>query len=182
MLTRLNTYWKNWGFEICILGSIVFILLCSLLRINKEGSWSTTIYYNPYKLSQKKPPSMSTNRQGGTSKGEIECKRVLETYFNKPFPKCRPDFLRNPVTGGHNNLEIDCYNDELKLGCEYSGRQHYEYVPFMHKNKEAFYNQKYRDDMKKRMCKDNGIVLIEVSHKVKNIEQYLINEIKKYGY
>jgi hypothetical protein len=41
------------------------------------------------------------------SKGEIECRRVLKKLFNRPFNKCRPDFLRNPVTGGNFNLVSD---------------------------------------------------------------------------
>jgi hypothetical protein len=57
-------------------------------------------------------------------------------------------------------------------------------VPYFHKNKEAFYNQKYRDELKKRMCKDNGIILIEVPYTVKEheIEDFLINELRKHRY
>ena len=33
------------------------------------------------------------------SRGEAECRRVLENKFNAPFPNTRPYFLRNPVTG-----------------------------------------------------------------------------------
>ena len=43
--------------------------------------------------------------------------------------------------------------------------------------------QKYRDDMKRRMCIENNIILIEVPYTVKNenIENYLKKELKKYG-
>ena len=117
----------------------------------------------------------------GDSKGEIECKRVLESIFNKPFNKVRPDFLRNQVTGNTNNLEIDCYNDELKLGLEYNGRQHYEFVPYFHRNKETFYNQKYRDELKRIKCRDNGIMLIEVPYniKIQDIERFIKVELRK---
>ena len=120
--------------------------------------------------------SISSNRKD--SRGEIECRRVLEKIFKRPFNKIRPNFLNNPVTDGNYNLELDCYNDDLKIAVEYSGRQHYEYTPYFHKNKEAFYNQKYRDELKKRMCKDNGIILIEVPYtvKIENIEQFLVNK------
>ena len=94
----------------------------------------------------------------------------------------RPDFLRNPVTGGNFNLELDCYNEELNLAVEYNGVQHYKFIPYMHKNKEAFLNQKYRDDMKKRMCKDAGVILIDVPYTVEphNIKKYLETELRKY--
>ena len=91
--------------------------------------------------------------------------------------------MNNPVTGGNFNLELDCYNQDLNIACEYNGAQHYKYIPYFHKNKEAFYNQRYRDELKRRICKDNGIILIEVPHTVKteNIENYISKELKKYN-
>jgi hypothetical protein len=120
------------------------------------------------------------------SKGEVEARRVLREYFNRPtgFNNFRPDFLNNVVTGGKRNLEIDCWEPELKLGVEYNGRQHYDYTPHFHKNKEAFYNQKYRDELKRRMCRDHGVVLIEIPYTVpvNKIRSYLISQLKTYGY
>lgn len=117
-----------------------------------------------------------------TSKGEIECRRCLETIFKAPFPKARPAFLRNPVTG--HCLEIDCYNPTLKLGVEYNGQQHYSYTSFFHRNVEAATNQKYRDELKRRLCSENGIVLIEVPYtvKIENIEPYLRKVLSKLKY
>jgi hypothetical protein len=79
-----------------------------------------------------------------------------------------------------NNLELDCYNEELKIAVEYNGIQHYKYIPFFHKNKEAFQNQKYRDYMKREICEKNGIKLIEVPNtvKIENIESYLREKLK----
>ena len=120
------------------------------------------------------------------SKGEGECRRILREYFNRPsgFNNNRPDFLRNTVTDAQQNLEIDCWEPSLKLGVEYSGRQHYDFVPYFHKNKEAFMNQKYRDEMKRRMCKDNGVTLIEVPYTVKNqdIRSYLLSQLRTHGF
>lgn len=113
-----------------------------------------------------KKDEISTN--GKESKGEIICRKVAEILFNKKFDKVRPEILKNDVT--KHNLELDIYNDELKLAIEYSGRQHYEYVPFFHKNYEAFLNQRYRDEMKKNKCKEAGITLIEVPYKIKHEE------------
>lgn len=120
------------------------------------------------------------------SKGETECRRVLRELFNKPtgFNNARPDFLNNIVTGGKHNLEIDCWEPSLKLGVEYNGKQHYEYTPYFHKNREAFMNQKYRDELKRRMCRDNGVNLIEVPHTVKHreIEPFLRQRLRALGY
>jgi hypothetical protein len=76
------------------------------------------------------------------------------------------------------NLELDCFNEELRIGIEYNGRQHYEYVPRFHKTKDAFYTTKYRDDMKMRLCKKNGVRLIVVPYTVplNSIESYLVQK------
>jgi hypothetical protein len=102
--------------------------------------------------------------------------------FNKSFKKIRPDFLKNEKTGS--NLEIDIYNDDLKLGIEYSGRQHYEYVPHFHKDHNAFLEQKYRDEIKEKKCKENGIKLIIVPYTVKHkdIQSFIYKEAKNLGY
>ena len=116
------------------------------------------------------------------SKGEIISKKVAEELFDKKFSKVRPEILKNDVT--KHNLELDIYNDELKLAIEYSGRQHYEYVPFFHKNYEAFLNQRYRDEMKKNKCKESGIKLIEVPYKVKHedIPQFIRTKAIELGF
>jgi len=106
------------------------------------------------------------------SAGEICCREFLENKFQTPFPKTRPDFLKNPVTNMH-NFEIDCFSEKLKLGVEYNGRQHYEYTPYFHKNHDAFRNQQYRDELKRRLCKDANIRLIEVPYHVADIPAYL---------
>jgi hypothetical protein len=107
----------------------------------------------------------------------------LESYFKKPFPKSRPDFMVNQVTGSKYNLELDCYNSELQLAAEYNGAQHYKFIPFFHKNKEAFYNQKYRDELKRIRCKELGITLIEIPYtEERQLEQYLTHELNRQGY
>jgi hypothetical protein len=185
MFDKIKNLWENNGFEILVCASLVFIIIYGTYRIftKQKGNWNKT--YTMYSVNDINSINFKKNKKRKLpkeSKGEIECKRVLEKIFNKPFNKIRPHFLNNPVTGGEFNLELDCYNDELKLGVEYSGKQHYEYIPFFHKNKEAFYNQKYRDELKRRICKDNNIILIEVPYtvKIEDIEKYLLKELKKY--
>jgi hypothetical protein len=104
----------------------------------------------------------------------------LEGYFGKPFIRVRPDFLRNHVVSGK-NLEIDCYNDELKLAVEFQGRQHYQFIPHFHKNKGTYHNQLYRDELKREKCRQNGVKLIEVPWNV-NVGTYLEEQLRINGY
>jgi hypothetical protein len=170
-------FWKKQGFEICIVAALIFLGILAIARVGKKGTWNSKVYSSPspaVSSSQRKPPQ--------ESKGEIECRRVLESMFKKPFPKARPDILKNPVTSdenSQNNLELDCYNKHLGLAVEYNGVQHYKYVPYFHKTKDSFHNQKYRDYMKRQMCERNGIYLIEVPYtvEVKDIRTFISDKL-----
>ena len=184
---KLQQWWDDYAFEVLFISCIVFILLGSLFNRKNQGTYNR-YFFNPFENPRKifdyeRSPS-PTVRQGKESLGEGICRRHLERVFGRPFNKARPDFLRNPVTGGDFNLELDCFNPELKLALEYNGAQHYKYVPYFHRNKEAFYNQKYRDEMKRTKCKEHGIKLIEVPYTVKSddLEAYVNSELKKFGF
>ena len=202
MIAKLKIMWWDYGFEIIMILCILFILLYSIYckLTKKKGSWYNArqnfdILSKSNKVVIKKKYSSPTQNNlynqrrlseynPRESKGENECRRVLELIFNVPFRKERPDFLRNPVTGNFYNLELDCYNQKMKLAVEYNGIQHYEYTPYFHKTKDSFYNQKYRDMFKRQKCKEKNIMLIEVPHtvKIKNIEEYLREKLREKGY
>lgn len=116
-----------------------------------------------------------------TSTGELECRRVAERLTGLPFPKHRPTFLQNSVT--NSNLELDCYCPQLRVAIEYNGRQHYEYTPYFHASRDAFYNVRYRDEMKARLCKENNVHLIIVPYTVPigAIEEYIYKKFKEAG-
>ena len=168
-------------FLLLCVACLVLILFSGIFQIVKNSKCSWSIYFT---TSKKTKLPLKAQKKNTDSRGEIECRNVLEDIFRRSFKKYRPDFLNNPVTGGSFNMELDCYNPELKLAVEYSGKQHYEYVPYFHKNKEAFLNQKYRDELKRRMCKDNMVTLIEVPYtvKIEDIKGYLMNKLLKRGY
>ena len=169
---------KELLFELMVVFSIFIILILALFRIRKQGTWSDYYYYPLDDHTKQQLPKEPRK----DSAGETRARKYLEQVFNKPFPKSRPDFLLNQVTGAKYNLELDCFNPELRLAVEYNGAQHYNYIPFFHKNKEAFYNQKYRDELKRIRCKELGIVLIEIPYTEKNIEDYLDSQLRLLGF
>lgn len=159
-------------------GIMVLVLIHRKLT-RQRGKWGKNLNVNNiYMYRGKQPPPENKTE----SRGEIECRRYLETIFQVPFSKARPDFLKNPITG--NNLELDCFNEALKLGVEYNGQQHYSYTSFFHRNVDASTNQKYRDELKRRMCHENGINLIEVPYTIKlnDIGPFLQLKLKQLGY
>ena len=93
------------------------------------------------------------------SKGEKRCREYFENKFGKPFIKCRPEWLINPST--KRKLELDGYNEKLKLAFEYNGNQHYEYIEYFHNNNvDNFLDQIQRDVDKRLICANHGIRLI----------------------
>lgn len=186
-LDKLHDLWTKHDFEIFVGFCILIIVLIFIYRRVRgmKGTW-TDYYYYPDPSTQSTPYLNTRTGKIATleSKGELECKRVMQILFQKPFIKARPNFLRNPVTENQYNLELDCYNPELRLAVEYNGKQHYQYVPYFHRNKEHFLNQKYRDELKRRMCRDNNILLIEVPYTVPihKIQTYLEAKLTKNGY
>jgi hypothetical protein len=170
--------WYLYALLFGCIGLLVLVLIHRKLT-RQKGRWTKNLNLNNIYMFKGQTRPLENKSE---SSGEIECRRFLETIFQSPFPKARPDFLKNPVTG--NNLEIDCFNKALKLGVEYNGQQHYKFTSFFHKNVEASTNQKYRDELKRRMCQENGINLIEVPYTIKlsDIGPFLHLKLKQLGY
>ena len=179
LFSQISYYWNEYGFEILFCICLIFLLIGGIFQLGKKGTYSR-YYFNPFDV----PSEKSRAPQKKDSTGETICRKYLEKRFKRSFQKARPNFLRNPVTGGDFNLELDCFNPELRLALEYNGAQHYKYIPYFHKNKEAFLNQKYRDEMKRTKCKENGIHLIEVPYTVKpyDLEEYVDKELIRFGF
>ena len=81
---------------------------------------------------------------------------ILEELMEIYFPKKRPKWLFG--------LELDCYNENLKLAVEINGLQHYQFVPFFHESKKDFDYQLFRDQEKIRLCEEKKICLIIIPH------------------
>ncbi len=181
MFGKTKELWENYGLE-CLAGFsllVIFILFIYNLLSDQQGTYSSYRHVSPSPYQSYEYLNHPDKKR---SKLEALAKIVLENTFKRPFETVRPDFLRNEVTD--QNLEIDLYNDELKLGIEVNGDQHYRFIPYFHRNKEAFRNQRYRDEMKKVKCRENGITLFEIPYRVgeEGLKSYLINKLRLEGY
>jgi hypothetical protein len=117
------------------------------------------------------------------------CSLIIEALTGKRFVSIRPDWLKNPLTG--RNMEIDHYNEELHLGIEYNGKQHYVYTPHFHKDGYSSYDkgivpgtrhfelQVFRDELKKSLCDRHGITLIIVPYTIDryHLVSYILSKL-----
>ncbi len=122
-------------------------------------------------------------KMNNRSKGEKMTRLILESLFNKSFITERPDFLQykpkrkdDKLTNTNakkkkpnksNNLEIDLYNEELKLGIEYQGDQHFRYTKHFHRDLEGFQRSTDKDQFKRKKCYQNGVYLVEMHDFIK---------------
>ena len=105
-------------------------------------------------------------------------KEILEEYLGVNFIKIRPDWL--------DRLELDGYNEELNIGFEYNGIQHYKYSPdfFHQKGIQQFHSQQKRDRKKYKLCDKLGVRLIiipyEYDHKDRSkLDEFIFDELCK---
>ena len=82
---------------------------------------------------------------------------VLISMGYKPT-KCRPSWLTNPDT--NRPLELDIYLPERNVAIEVQGLQHYQPLDFFG-GQESFDALQERDDLKRKLCAENNVRLIE---------------------
>ena len=102
---------------------------------------------------------------------EHKCRFIFEQLFGVPF--------KNTFTVLPNKLELDGYNEQLKLAFEYNGLQHYKRVPQWQKTENAFLLRKQMDSEKEKLCKEMGITLIVIPYTVSKNDSELLSFIKE---
>jgi len=129
----------------------VLFVICTIVVI---FAWCINKYFSTYNVKYK----LSSPKER-ESKGEKITRKHLQETFGMPFKKVRPNFLKNPLTG--KNLELDCYNEQLRLAVEYNGKYHYDKSHVHHSA-----GIEYRDALKRKLCAENNITLIVVPYNI----------------
>lgn len=113
--------------------------------------------------------------------GERICRLTLEKIFNVHFNKVRPKWLKNKLGFP---LELDGYNEKLKLAFEHQGMQHYG-----EKTNSKYYttNLIENDQEKLQICKTNGVTVIYIPElfkytKLHNLVSFILDELDKYNF
>jgi len=113
------------------------------------------------------------------SRNEQFCRSQFEAIFGDKFPKVRPDWL---ISDKGWLMELDGYCERLNVAFEYQGEQHYKEIKnFFHKD-SSLQEQKKRDKLKKRLCKKNDVILIEIPYTVprENLKAYILKQREKF--
>ena len=119
-----------------------------------------------------------------SGQGERICRAFFEQMFRAKFPKVRPPWLIN--SDGH-QMELDGCSEELGLAFEHQGAQHYRHVEMYHDQKNTFLKRQRDDRRKKRLCKRNGIVLLEIPEipnllALDDVQAFIVRQCKRRGF
>jgi hypothetical protein len=127
----------------------------------------------------------SAQEIGTESESERQCRKIFEDlFFPSVFGKIRPEWLISPITS--EPIELDGYNEELKIAFEYQGEHHDKLHYWNKNNKQLLDEQKVRDRHKVSECEIRGITLIVIPSKynyedLPALRNFIISELKKAG-
>lgn len=144
----------------------------TIWECNKGHIWTTSYSSIAYARS-------GCSECNGVGKNEKECRDIFESLLGVKFKKTRPDFLKNELTG--RNLELDGYNEYLKLAFEYDGAQHFK-VKDLWGGTKALLKIHELDLIKNKKCIENNIILIRIPYTCIKKNDYIKNMLIKFGF
>ena len=120
--------------------------------------------------------------QCSTGIGERFTRIAFETIFNRKFSHGFFDWLKNPATG--RRLQLDGFNAELNIAFEHQGYLHSQTPSFVIGTPAE--NQAFRDQQKRKICKERGVTLIEVPEvprllPLEDLTNFLVEQLQKQG-
>lgn len=107
-------------------------------------------------------------------RGKWVHEKLLFHIIESLFPDCT--VLYHYHSPWLDNLELDIYIENLKIGIEYQGIQHYEVVNHWG-GAEGLEKRKFNDMKKKSLCKKNGVTLIYFKYTEPITNTYVRNKI-----
>src|SRR3972149_7977852 len=103
-----NDIMLKWiGYVVLIV--VVTLVIIWFLKHRKKYEYKGVRNYHPSFMSL----VMGQKPRRKYAKNEDRCRAILEKFYGKRFPSCRPAFLKNPLT--KKNLEVDCFCKEMNI-------------------------------------------------------------------
>ena len=96
----------------------------------------------------------------------------ISNYLSDRFSR---NFFKEEFNIGE-NLFLDIYIDSIGLAIEIDGIQHDYYIPFFHGDESNFALQKFRDNKKNRLCKEQSVFLYRVKFDDTRTPEDIVNE------
>lgn len=116
--------------------------------------------------------------QSPRTKGEAYAIKILESITGAKFPTVRPSWLLYKGS----QLELDGYNEELKLALEYSGPLHRKWFPNV-ETYENYLDRVRKDIFKRERCREHGVRLINLDSELprRHWRDYLLSRMRDFA-
>lgn len=121
---------------------------------------------------------MSRPKKKNTN-GEMILFRILDNII--PFEHVNHGYYSFLLTPRGGKMQLDRYYPGLNLAFEFQGTPHDTYFPEIHGSYEEFEYYQECDAIKKRICKERGITLIEVKYNHILTDEAILLDIKKHN-
>ena len=112
-------------------------------------------------------------------KGQARLFDVVSQIFPRHEILQNAKFLKSSITG--RKLELDIYLPERKLAFEYQGEQHYFPIDWWG-GEESHEATQRNDAEKKRLCKEQGILLIRIRYDWDGTHELIKRKLAKRGF
>lgn len=111
-------------------------------------------------------------------KYEKICRIYFEQIFGVKFLKTKPDFL---IQENGFCLELDGFNEKLKIAFEHQGSCHYEIIKKFNMDESSLQKVQLKDKIKLEKCNDFGVRLFIIPElvsrlKIENLKNFILNE------
>lgn len=100
--------------------------------------------------------------------------KLLFNIIASLYPECT--VLYHYRSKWLNNLELDIFIEDLKIGIEYQGIQHYKEIKHWGGTK-GLEQRKFNDIRKKKLCEENGVTLIYFDYTEQITNTYVRNKM-----
>lgn len=128
-------------------------------RVSRKSLWGCPLGKHKFERSLESIRACKTFCTDCTrAYGEMLCRAAVEKLFGMTFRSKRVPGMKSPKG---RLLELDIYNEELRLAVEHHGAHHYQVMPHW-SGVEGFGRQRLHDQIRRQFCENNGILLIEI--------------------
>jgi len=128
-------------------------------RVSRKSLWQCPLGKHKFERSLESIRAYRTFCTDCTrAYGEMLCRAAVEKLFSKPFRSKRIPGMKSPKG---RLLELDIYNEELRIAVEHHGAHHYQAMPHW-SGVEGLERQRIHDQIRRQFCSSNGILLIEI--------------------
>ena len=120
---------------------------------------------------------MNYGKALGKWKREEELYQLIKKVYKKynVINQYKPLFLKNPYGG---QQSIDIYIEDIKIGIEYQGKQHYEAISIFGGD-EGLLQTQLRDRRKLDKCTENGVKVVYIKYDEKFSQKMIKEKIEK---